>query len=250
MTITTSPRRESFCGCSRALDDDCARERTGSRARRALTMSRPRILTTVEDIAFVGGDLCLDFVNTTGDRASGQPRERLLGYVDLLTWSQRAGILDSKVAARLQRAESRRPVDAADALRRARKLREQLYDLLSAFAERRRPTAAAVDRLAAYWRVARRDQHLILADDGLDIRTIPNHEDFAGLMSPIVAAAVDLLTSDRRSLIRRCTECDWLFLDTSKNGTRRWCKATCGNRARARGRYTRRRRSALTPTGR
>jgi predicted RNA-binding Zn ribbon-like protein len=206
-------------------------------------MPRPQTFTTVEDIPFVGGSLCLDFVNTTGARASAAPRERLTCYDDLLTWSQRAGVLDAPTARRLRRAAATREKDAAQALRRARNVRENLYDLLSALVGGRRPSAAAVARVAAHWKDARRTQELVLDESGLKIQTITHETDLDSPISPIVAAAVDLLTSDRRALMKRCAECDWLYLDTSKNSTRRWCKSTCGNRARSRERYERQRRT-------
>src|SRR5262245_3963458 len=99
----------------------------------------------------------------------------------------------------------------------------------------------AVSRLAAHWRVARRHQELVLGPSGLEVRTVTKQLDLAGLISPVVTAAVDLLTSDRLRLMKRCAECDWLFLDTSRNSTRRRCKSTCGNRARSRERYDRQR---------
>jgi predicted RNA-binding Zn ribbon-like protein len=54
---------------------------------------------------------------------------------------------------------------------------------------------------------------------------------------PIVSAAVELLMSDRLARLKRCGECDWLFLDESKNGSRTWCKKDCGDRVRARRHY-------------
>ena len=49
-----------------------------------------------------------------------------------------------------------------------------------------------------------------------------------------------ILSENGQQRIRRCTndDCLWLFLDESKNGTRRWCDmASCGNRAKARRHY-------------
>ena len=57
------------------------------------------------------------------------------------------------------------------------------------------------------------------------------------LLSPIVLAAAELLTSPQRLKIRACAaeDCGWLFLDTSRSGRRRWCTMqSCGNRAKAR----------------
>jgi len=116
-----------------------------------------------------------------------------------------------------------------------------MYDLLSAFVDGRRPTAGAMARVSAHWRAARRTQELVQDQDGFKVRTVKKEMDLAGLISPIVAATVDLLTSDRLAQMKRCAECDWLFLDTSKNKMRRWCKSTCGNRARSRERYDRQR---------
>jgi len=53
---------------------------------------------------------------------------------------------------------------------------------------------------------------------------------------------VDLLTSDRLSAVRECAadDCAWLFLDESRNRSRRWCDMkVCGNRQKARLHYHR-----------
>ncbi|MFI5937815.1 CGNR zinc finger domain-containing protein [Actinoplanes sp. NPDC051494] len=57
----------------------------------------------------------------------------------------------------------------------------------------------------------------------------------------LALAIADLLGHDRPEL-RRCDGdgCGWLFLDTTRNHSRRWCDpADCGNRARVRA-YTKR----------
>ncbi len=46
---------------------------------------------------------------------------------------------------------------------------------------------------------------------------------------------------------RICPTCDWLFVDNSKNRSRLWCDMkVCGNRAKARAHYERKRRRVLT----
>jgi predicted RNA-binding Zn ribbon-like protein len=57
------------------------------------------------------------------------------------------------------------------------------------------------------------------------------------ILSPVVRAAADLLTSDRIARVRRCADesCRWLFLDATRSGTRRWCDMqVCGNRNKVR----------------
>jgi predicted RNA-binding Zn ribbon-like protein len=202
-------------------------------------MARPRTLIPIEEIPLVGGAVCLDFVNTTGARSSRSPRERLTRYRDLLVWSQRAGIVDAEAAARLSRAARRQPDKAARVLARAYAIRETAYAILLASAEGRPPDRRAVDELARHWRRARGRQELAAAKGGFEVRFVRS-DTLDSMLGPIVMSAVDLLTSaERLALLKRCEECDWLFLAESKNGTRRWCKAMCGNRARSRERYAR-----------
>ena len=63
------------------------------------------------------------------------------------------------------------------------------------------------------------------------------------MLWPIVESAAELLTSERRSRIGQCADdrgCGWLFLDATKNRSRRWCAmGDCGNRAKARRHYLR-----------
>ena len=61
--------------------------------------------------------------------------------------------------------------------------------------------------------------------------------DLAQPLWPVVRSAADLLTGPSLERVKRCPGegCGWLFLDTSRNGSRRWCDmASCGNRARVR----------------
>ena len=57
------------------------------------------------------------------------------------------------------------------------------------------------------------------------------------MLWPVARSAADLLTSGELQAVRQCAgrACGWLFLDTSRNRTRRWCDmSVCGNRAKAR----------------
>jgi len=74
----------------------------------------------------------------------------------------------------------------------------------------------------------------------------PDLVDAVGL--PVVVSAIELLTSPDLGRVKMCpaARCAWLFLDDSRNGSRRWCSMeTCGNRAKARLHYDRMRRGLL-----
>jgi len=57
------------------------------------------------------------------------------------------------------------------------------------------------------------------------------------ILTPVVRAAVELLTSADIARVRTCADgsCAWLFLDTTRSRTRRWCDMkSCGNRSKVR----------------
>jgi predicted RNA-binding Zn ribbon-like protein len=58
---------------------------------------------------------------------------------------------------------------------------------------------------------------------------------------PIVHAAIELLTAGPLDRVKACALCQYLFIDRSKNRSRRWCSmAACGTTEKMR-RYTARR---------
>jgi predicted RNA-binding Zn ribbon-like protein len=71
------------------------------------------------------------------------------------------------------------------------------------------------------------------------------------MLWPILRSAAEVLTSEKRTRLGQCADdrgCGWLFLDTSKNRSRRWCDMEdCGNRAKARRHYLRERGRSAVP---
>ncbi len=62
------------------------------------------------------------------------------------------------------------------------------------------------------------------------------------LLWPVAKTATELLVSDNLTRVKRCDGCSWLFLDTTRDARRRWCDMKlCGNRAKARRHYDRKR---------
>jgi len=68
-------------------------------------------------------------------------------------------------------------------------------------------------------------------------------EELRQLLWPVANSAIELFTSSEElKRIKECPGCGWLFLDTSKNGNRRWCSMDeCGSRAKMRRQYARKR---------
>ena len=186
-------------------------------------------------------DLCaghpvLDFVNTADDRFQGKgPVERLVDYADLLRFAEQAGVIDPRQGRLL--GGSVRSRAAARALRSARQLREALASALYAVSDGKAPAPAVLLTLQRHFHSASRHRRLRREAAGLGWHwgRFDSHAELPVWILSL--AARELLTSGPMERVRACAaeNCRWLFLDTSRNHTRRWCKMeVCGNRTKAR----------------
>jgi len=189
---------------------------------------------------WLGGSLCLDFVNTVSWGEDGPREERLGSYRDLLAWARAAGLRHSP--ARRGETPGAGRDGSVRALRRAHALRSALHAVFLAEAEGRHAPAAAAAALGAFLEQAA--AHLTLAPGGETWTfRFAGEEHPESPLWPVAWEAARLLTSAARPPIRRCANdrCRWLFLDESRRGNRRWCDmAVCGSRAKARTYYRRR----------
>ena len=184
-----------------------------------------------------GGRLCLDLANTVSDRGSDSPTDHLRTYGDLIAWALQAGAVAPTVARELLARAAARPADARRALATAIDAREMLYGLFAAVAAGKRPRPHDLDRLNDHVPAAFARAHVALVDRRFVLEADAAGDDLASPLAPVVQSAIELLTSPEIERLRSCAAdtCEWLFLDTTKNRTRRWCDMkVCGNRAKVR----------------
>lgn len=194
--------------------------------------------------AFLSEQPALDLVNTVDWRGTPDPSDRLRTYGDLVSWGEESDLLTNEEAARLRRAGELAPSRAAAALRRARELREAIHRL--ALATRGPLRDDDLGSLNVTLQRIRARPVLELADDTVVARWTCSSRDGDLLLGRIAGSAFTLFSSSERSRVRRCgsVECGWLFIDRSRDGTRRWCSMEdCGNREKARRHYARTRAS-------
>lgn len=187
-----------------------------------------------------GGRLCLDFTNTAVWRMRPQPDDTLIDYASLVGWCRRIEGVTAAEADVLLRAAGAHAAEAADVLARAVAVREALYRIF--LAEIAGCNAPQSDLALFNHELggAMASATLRPSDAGfawgwqeLD----PTDAPLTRPLWPILHSAAEVLTSSYLARVKRCPgkDCGWLFLDTSKNGSRRWCDmAVCGNRARVR----------------
>lgn len=184
-----------------------------------------------------GGSLCLDFANTVDYRPSGEPRELIPTYHDFMDWSTQVGLLSSVASKSLAANAALQPKKANQLLWQARELRENIFDIFSAISDARRPKEQAIAKLIPLAVDLMRRRKLIRGKAGYRWQDPRADEAADNILLLIAGSAVELLVSPMTKRIRKCASaaCDWLFVDLSKNGSRRWCQMqTCGNRSKIR----------------
>ena len=190
----------------------------------------------------VGCWLALDFANTVHDYRIPEDRDDLGSYADLVAWSLRTELIDEAAAEKLVNRARREPEAAAEVLRAAKDYRQTIYDVFAATALDKSPAAEDLGRLNRALQDAKAHAQLVEQPAGFDWEWIADGEELDGMLWPIIGSAGDLLVSGELAQARECSgdDCTWLFIDSSKNHSRRWCRmAACGNRAKARRHYSR-----------
>ncbi len=182
----------------------------------------------------VGGHPALDLCNTRSWRLeASRSTDRFATPADLGDW------YNSVLVSNQDRWTA---ATTTTALGQVRELRDALLEILDAHVTDAPAPASAWDTVAAAWRAAvtaATPTRQLPWEWHLDPHTIdaPMHQ--------LALHAADLLSHPDLDRLRRCDGpgCGWLFLDQTRNRSRRWCDpADCGNRARVRA-HTERHRS-------
>ena len=197
-----------------------------------------------------GGVVSLDFVNTVGSRLTDRPSEYLRSYEDLLDWATQAGLLSPEETEGLSRQAKLDPEGARETLSRALALREALHRVISRAIAGESQDETDLSALNRELSVALSHLRVMPADGTYGWGWDWSGDDGGALLdSPlwsVAKSAAELLTSPKLGRVKLCAgeDCGWVFLDESRNGSRRWCDSRdCGNRERVRRHLARKRAS-------
>jgi predicted RNA-binding Zn ribbon-like protein len=179
----------------------------------------------IRELPIVGGDLALDFANTVDDPLGPERHDHIADYHSLLAWSLRMSLLTESEADRLL--EISAPRRAAAVVRRARWLREAINAAAGSVADG--DEVDGWDQLRPFVSAAVEQVELT------ELKPSWRFDRLESPLWPVAHAAYTLLTGPRAGRIKRCAGCPWLFLDQSKNGSRRWCSMEiCGTTEKVR----------------
>ena len=191
---------------------------------------------------FIAGALCLDFANTIHDSRAEDNEEELHTISDVLQWAEEARLLSSADHGRLAAHYRGNSREAAAAFSRSLTTRNLLLAIFGSIANGRPASSRYLSEL---------NSALAQAPGLLSVRKNANRIETEWTSSAhglqrvlfvVLTSAAELLASERLGRIRECAsaDCTWLFVDESRNHSRRWCEMrACGNRMKARRHYQR-----------
>lgn len=188
----------------------------------------------IDETRLDGGELCLDFVNTIPDRVDGTNRDHLANFNDLIYWAKKAKAIDQTLFTRLEKAGDAAERKAKDFFTEAIQLRSLIYRIFQPLSQKQKVKPSdleAFNKLSKSYLA-----HLEIGNlkDGFSEQWNFEPQQFHIVSAPVFKSAYDLLLSDKLQRIKECPNCGWLFLDTTKNGRRRWCSMQdCGSAVKA-----------------
>jgi predicted RNA-binding Zn ribbon-like protein len=194
----------------------------------------------------VSGHLALEFANTIDNYRLAEPYDFIPNYASLVDFCVRVGTLSRAEAQPLLQAAEADPTSVAEFMGRTRSLRSVIYRLFSSLAQGRTAPEQELETLNRHLMETSAHARIQQEANGFRWGWIHSPAEHERLLWPLVAAAADLLTSPDLTRLRQCEghNCTWMFLDQSKNHSRRWCSMEiCGNRAKSQRHYARRRTS-------
>ncbi|MGG3915858.1 CGNR zinc finger domain-containing protein [Rossellomorea vietnamensis] len=187
----------------------------------------------------VGERLCMDFINTVSWRESTEKRrDWFTSYAKLVDWSVHAEVLTVQQAQDLLGEAEKNPSKAEEVLNQAIELREVMYRLFKSISMKTSPNDQDLVRFNESVSHFYQSLQVIQDENQFTLKFIQTDKNLDTMLPPILQSAVNLLISKNElERVKQCEgdPCGWLFFDTSRNKSRRWCSmADCGNRAKVR----------------
>ena len=205
----------------------------------------------IEHIArmhLLGNDTALDFTNSIEILPSGEVIDIFSSYQHLVAWCVRAGVFDEPTAKRMRQIAADRPAEAERVLQASQAFRSQAIALWQSLVEHGMPAAERLADMNAHLAHYAPFRRLAQADQGCVWQWELGQRELEQPLATLSLATAELLVAERVTQVRRCPNCGWFFLDTSRNGKRRWCSMeVCGSKMKSRRQYERRK--ATTGSG-
>lgn len=198
------------------------------------------MILEASDFNLIDETLCLNFVNSK-NWSDLEPTFDFFGdYPSLLPWSLQMSLITPPQAEhKLALALAQLPQTQA-MLMHVHQLRGAIYHIFFAIANQQEVPAADLAYFNQAWGLALMHLRVIPTAQSFRWDWVETDDALDSFLWPVLQSVAELLIAERLGRVKSCSGCNWLFLDTTKAGRRRWCDMRiCGNRAKARRHYAR-----------
>ena len=195
---------------------------------------------TIENLLLDGGVLCLDFTNTVHSRRESPVFDYLQSFEDWIKWLRKVKALSPLRLNELQSYARKHKSQAAEALKEVKEIRETIYLLFFSVAADKPVESEVLSSFNVLLSEALSNIRIRVQEHEVHIEWNRRELHLNEPLWVIVKSGYDVLIDTPFKRIRSCEACGWLFLDQSKNNSRRWCNMqTCGSIHKARKYYHR-----------
>ncbi|MBX2896492.1 MAG: CGNR zinc finger domain-containing protein [Cyclobacteriaceae bacterium] len=189
---------------------------------------------SLKNLKLDGGCIVFNFINTVNSRIQTSEFDYLKDYSDLLAWAEKAELLDKKrlklISVCLEGDEGK----GKRVFKKTIKIRELLYAFFSVIAQGGTPDVAMEESFNVALGQAFSMIRITINSGASKVTFTDRNVSLEEPLWIILISAYKILTEVDYGRIRACPGCGWLFLDTSKNGKRRWCNMqVCGSHDKA-----------------
>lgn len=203
-------------------------------------------MRSIATLQLDGGCPVFDFTNTISNRNDPDYFDYLTNYDDFVDWINKIKLLPKgkmDAIATFSKSHTRK---SADTLRQIIEVREVVFKLFSSLAQQQKADRETVDAFNGFFSEALSNMRVEVGRKEVATSFIVSEKTI--LKEPLyilVKNAFDILSTQSFDRIKECPTCRWLFLDTTKNGKRRWCNMqVCGSNDKARRYYQRKKESS------
>ena len=178
----------------------------------------------MESFLFIGSHPVTDFANTQFT-PSGEVKELLNTYEDILVWFQKAGLEIPKEKI----SETSRQYYFEEILA----YREVIKQSFHKFTTSQKPMKTLMQTTNTILQKGDVSPEISLTEEGYTLSLIPKATSCNQLLVRLAIETARLLDGTQLSHLKKCGNhtCSLFFIDTSKNHSRRWCSMeVCGNR--------------------
>lgn len=188
----------------------------------------------INSISLDGGTPCFHFINTVHNWVDEVVPDYLLSPIDVVMWAKKAKIINGALLTSLESWTLSNPKHSEQGLIRTKALREVMHKIFYAISHQKRVNPNDLEKFNGFLSDLLPSLRINFLGGVFVDKWEFSEKSFDCVLGPVVKDAYDLLLSNKLSRIKNCPNCGWIFLDNSKNSSRRWCSMkSCGSNVKA-----------------